>query len=138
MQGKAMKRGWIGALLVAVGVVALIAYKELWSQPTPSETFSTASTEPPSVILVADPREAESTCGCGDIIRAVRAAGERGVVIREVMPGSAESRAYRVTVSPTVLFLDPQGTIVARHEGEGPATISAIRARLDQASADRQ
>jgi hypothetical protein len=136
MPGNAMKRGWIGALLVAVGVVALIAYKELRSQPTASESFSTAATEPPSVILVADPRGAESTCGCGDIIRAVRAAGERGVVIREVMPGSTESQAYRVTVSPTVLFLDPQGAVVARYEGEGPATVSAIRASLDQASAD--
>jgi hypothetical protein len=36
-----------------------------------------------------------------------------------------------VTVAPTVLFLDPDGRELARHEGEGPETVAAIRSGLD-------
>ena len=49
-------------------------------------------------------------------------------------PGSATeaTRQYHVTVEPTVLVLDASGRVVARHEGEAPDTIQAIRSSLDR------
>ena len=40
----------------------------------------------PSVVLVADPREADTECGCGQIIRRVREAKARGVDVEELGP----------------------------------------------------
>ncbi len=137
----AIKRGRVAAIAVAALAAGVIAYKELGAR-----TGSAASTAPAvrapgslaragagSVLLCADPGEAGSSCGCGEIIRLVRAARERGVAIREIAPVSdaALERAYRVTVAPTVLFLDSSGGVVARHEGEAQETIESIRAGLD-------
>jgi len=63
----------------------------------------------------------------------VRSAGTDGVAVLEVAPGSSESREYRATINPTVLFLDQSGAIVTRYEGEAPETITEIRERLEEA-----
>lgn len=135
------KRGWIAAVAVAALAGGLIAYKELGARPgsmPSSAPVASASGEPVrpnggTVILFADPGEAEASCGCGQIIRLVRGAGMRGVSIREVAPGSdtALEREYHVTVAPTVLILDSSGRVIARHEGEAHETIDAIRTGLD-------
>lgn len=87
-----------------------------------------------SVLLYADMSEANASCGCGKIIRMVRGAKDRGVAVREVStenPGDVAKR-YKITVSPTVLILDPKGEPTARHEGEGSAVIAALSADLDR------
>ena len=144
------KRGWIAVLIVAAAAAAIIFYKETGNRPSFGPVAralqaSTASGGPAeavarSVLLFADAGEAESACGCGQIIRLVREAGARGVVVREVAPGSDASleREYRVTVAPTVLMLDSKGRVVARHEGEGPEAIEAIRSGLEQLSKARR
>ncbi|MCM2334096.1 MAG: hypothetical protein NDI82_09110 [Anaeromyxobacteraceae bacterium] len=76
-------------------------------------------------------READTECGCGQIIRRVRAAKAHGVVVKEVAPDDAEAgRRYGVTVVPTVVFFDPQGQVVARREGESSETMAAVAADL--------
>ena len=141
-------RGWIAAIVVAVAAAAIIFYKETRNRPSAGPVSSVAPVASASggaeraavgsVVLVADPGEAGDACGCGQIIRLVRDAGARGVAVREVAPGSNVSleREYGVTVAPTVLFLDSTGNVVARHEGEEPETIEAIRAGLDRLAGD--
>jgi catechol 2,3-dioxygenase-like lactoylglutathione lyase family enzyme len=90
-----------------------------------------ASTDRPSVVLVADMREADTECGCGQIIRRVQAAKAHGVVVKEVAPDDTEAgRRYGVTVVPTVVFLDPKGHVIARREGESSETMAAVAADL--------
>ena len=140
-------RGWIATILVVLAAAAIIFYKETRSHSSsdPKSNFSPGASSTDraeraaggSVLLVADPDEAGSTCGCGQIIRIVRDAGAHGIAVREIAPGSDISleREYRVTVAPTVLFLDSSGQVVARHEGEEAETIEAIRLALDRLAA---
>lgn len=90
------------------------------------------SAESTSVLLYADGSEAESSCGCGQIIRRVREARDRGVAVREVSPDNPGDvvKRYRLTVAPTVLMLDAKGEAVTRLEGEADATIAALSADL--------
>lgn len=145
-----MRRGWIAAVVVALAAAVIIFYKETRAHPSSGAlpgvapgASSPAQAEPVaagSVLLIADPDEAGDACGCGQIIRLVRDAGTRGVAVRELAPGSDVSleRQYGVTVSPTVLFLDSTGHVVARHEGEGSETIAAIRSDLDRLAGNRR
>lgn len=134
-----MKRTWIGIVVIAVLVGGVLLAKSMKSQPVPGPVASggatsTASLAQPQVILFADPGEAEESCGCGQIFGAVRAAGARGVRTREVDPERERDvvREYRVTVEPTVIFLDANGREVSRREGESGDTIAAIRAELER------
>lgn len=124
-----MKRQWIGAVVIIAAVAAFITYKEL-GQSKSAPATSAAANDRPAVVLIADPHEAESSCGCGQIIRMVRSAAQSGLAVQEFSPGTAESREYRATVNPTVLFIDPAGQVMARYEGEGEETITAIRQHL--------
>ncbi len=137
-----VKRGWIAAIIVAGAALAIVLSKETGSRPS-SGSLAGAAPEAAvsrgpsraatgSVLLFADPDEAGSACGCGQVIRLVRDAGARGVAVREGTPRSdaALEHAYRVTVAPTLLFLDSTGQVIARHEGEAPETIEAIRTGL--------
>jgi len=124
----------VGGVALVVGAVAAIAiYKAATAGSSPAASPVPAAT--PSVVLVADMREAESECGCGEIIRSVREAGDRGVTVLLAEPGSEAARTYRATVSPTVLFLDARGEVEARYEGEEADTVDAIAARLRQTAA---
>lgn len=134
-----MKRTWIGIVVLAALVVGVLLAKSMKSQPVPAAAASgtataTTSQAQPQVILFADPREAEESCGCGEIFRAVRAASARGVRTREVDPERERDvgSRYRVTVEPTVIFVDATGREVSRREGESGDTIAAIRAELDR------
>ena len=82
---------------------------------------------------MADLREADDDCPCGEIIRLVRGAKARGVTVREVAPSDAAvTKQYEVTLAPTVLVLDGSGKVVERHEGESSDTVAAIKAALDR------
>lgn len=142
------RRQWIG--LGTIGALALIvlAIKGVSGSGAPAETPSAVpvaaaptTPSPPAapassmvrVILFADPREAEASCGCGDVIRAVRAAAARGVVVEEVDPDKAPDllKRYRVTVAPTVVITDDERRELRRHVGESGATIAALRQDMD-------
>ncbi len=115
------------AVFAAAGVI--IGYKHLRNMPAHS-TLNAAST--PRVVLVADLSEAEEKCACGEIIRAVRAAQQKGVATLEFTADSKaeELKQYRVLTAPTVLFLDAKGKEIARYEGEDEKTVQEIRSQL--------
>jgi hypothetical protein len=127
----------IALAVVVLAVAGTIAVKvgSLAGAPpaAPAAGGLTAAVPParPSVVLVADMREADTECGCGQIIRRVRAAKAHGVVVKEVAPDDAEAgRRYGVTVVPTVVFLDPKGQVISRREGESSETMAAVAADL--------
>lgn len=136
-----MKRGWIG--LIAIGVLAagVLAAKSFNAPEPPSGSVLAAPAPAPApsaavqVLLFADPREADSSCGCGQVFRAVRAAASRGVAVREIDPQQASDlvRQHRVTVDPTLLVFDAQGNELGRHEGESSTVLAAIREELERA-----
>lgn len=129
-----MKTNWLAVVTVGAVALGLIAYKNL--RPSDASSVSASRTDAaPVVVLVADPREAADSCGCGEIIRAVRAAAAKGLSSQEVAPGAdpALEKRYDVKVSPTVLFLAKDGTVRARYEGEDADTVAAIREDLDRA-----
>ena len=85
------------------------------------------------VLLFADPREAESSCGCGQIIRMVREAGVAGVVaVREFDPqrDSEAARLHAVRVAPTVIVAGSDGVERQRFEGESAEVIADLRGAL--------
>lgn len=130
----------IGLALVAVVVLGIVAVKaRSGSSPaSPAPGVAVGAVQPatapalgPSVVMIADPREAEMQCPCGEIIRRVRAAKANGVAVDEFAPDDADAaRRYAVTIVPTVVFLDPGGKILARHEGESSEILAAITADL--------
>ncbi len=115
------------AIFAAAGVI--IGYKHFRNTPAPSTLNATLA---PRVMLVADLSEAEAKCACGEIIRAVRAAQQKGVATREFAADSKseELKRYRILTAPTVLFLDAKGDEIARYEGEDEKTVEEIRAQL--------
>ena len=129
-----MTKRWFPVLAIALIAVALVSYKQLTKVPSATSTSFRQSAEKRSglsLLLVADPREASESDGCGQIVRMVRAAGVRGIALRELSPGAApqiDSR-YRVVVSPTVLVLQ-DGKVLKRYQGESPETVQSVRAEL--------
>ena len=139
-----MKR-WLGVLAVgAIAVSIVVLNPRRPGTPSPDPSRSAAQGSPgasahasPALLLIADPAEADESCGCGEIIRMVRGVAGHGMAVREVAPGAEPDleRKYRVTVSPTVLWLDNAGREVLRHEGESPAVVDSIRADLGRLTA---
>ena len=129
-------------VLAVAGIIAVKVGSRAGSPPVApagADLHAAASTDRPSVVLVADMREADTECGCGQIIRRVQAAKARGVVVKEVAPDDAEAgRRYGVTVVPSVVFLDPQGQVVARREGESSETMAAVSADLSRLEETRR
>ena len=79
------------------------------------------------------PREAESSCGCGQIIRMVREADLPGVVAVQEFDPQRESEAVRVhavRVAPTVIIAGGDGVEQTRFEGESPDVIDGLRGAL--------
>ena len=132
-----MKYKWIGLVAVAAVVVAIVLYKQA-PQTSPAESITEAGEEAtPSVLLFADPDEADEVGGCGEIFTLVRAAAARGIPTLEIDPhGDSELiRTHRVVVSPTVILRDEHGLETVRHEGEDAGTIAAIEADLERLAA---
>ncbi len=124
-----MKANWLGVGAVALAAVAVFAYKV--TRPT---TTAHSVSSSPVVIMIADLSEADSKCGCGEIIRSVRAAAAKGVAVREMAPGSEATteKQYKITVMPTVLFLDHEGAVQSRFEGEDEQALAGIRDALNR------
>jgi len=118
---------WIGLAVIAAAAAAVLVYK-FTSPPGAAPPPPAAAGQPPRVLMFVDLREIDEAHGCGDIIRAVRAAATRGVPTRE--NDDALGRAHHVTVEPTVVILDRNGREQARFEGESGATIDALHAAL--------
>lgn len=118
---------WIGIALVSAAVVAIIIIKAVGGS---SNTQATASTGAPRVLLFADLSEEEDSCGCGQIIRAVRSAEKRGIPTRE--NDEALGKKYRVTTEPTVLIIGSDGSEKHRFEGESGETIKKLKAEISK------
>lgn len=133
-----MKTNWLAVAAVGAIALGLLAYKSTRTPP-PNSALASTSTAAPVVVLIADLTEAEDSCGCGEIIRSVRAAAAKGVSTREMAPGADPGleKRYEVRVSPTVLFIRADGTVRARHEGEDADTLDALRQDLERAVAER-
>lgn len=103
------------------------------ASPTASGASSATIVAGSSVVLVANMAEADDECGCGQIIRAVRAVAQKGVATKEVdtRTNKDEAKKYRALVAPTVLVLDPSGAELRRWEGESDDTIKKMKTDLD-------
>ncbi len=124
-----MKRNSVYVVLTLALAAVLIGVKTHIRRSFDNESSS------PSVILVADLREADSPNDtCARIIQAVREARNKGVRVAELMPNSDSSllKKHTVVVAPTVLILGKEGQELNRFEGESLATLDAIRAALNQ------
>jgi hypothetical protein len=124
-----MKVRWPGVILVALLVFGTLFLKSRMRQ----NAAPSAVTEMQSVILVADPSEAnDSEDGCAVMFRAARQAAKRGVAVAEVAPNSNSDllHKYHVLTVPTVLVLDKTGKEISRFEGEDPTTVKAVQTRL--------
>lgn len=117
-----MKR-WLGLGILVVAIAAVLVLK--WARS--SKAPALASSGAPRVLLYADLGEIEEH-GCGDIIKAVRSAGDRGIATRE--NDAALGKLHRVTIEPTVVILGADGKEQARFEGESDTTIDAVRTAL--------
>jgi hypothetical protein len=125
-----MRIRWIGVAVVLLAVVGLLLVKQQAHRVSPALT---GNVERPSVLLVADLREAgEPGDACAEIIHAVREASKRGIRVQELMPDSGSDllQRYRVLTAPTVLVLSEDGRELGRFEGESRETVNAIRTRL--------
>ncbi len=122
----------IALIVVVLAALAIVVVKaSTRGTVSPGAAATVPQGSQPAVVLVADLREADSACGCGQIIRRVRAARAHGVTVEEVAPGDL-ARRYDVSIVPTVLFLDAAGQVVARREGESPEILAAISADLSR------
>ena len=124
-----MKVRWPGVALVVLLVIGTLLLKSRTRNSVAPATVKVT----PSVILIADPSEAnDSDDGCAVMFRAVRQAAKRGVAVAELAPNSNSDllRQYHVLTVPTVLVLDNAGKEVSRFEGEDAATVKAVQTRL--------
>lgn len=131
-----MKRTLGIFIVIALTAVAIVGCRaaEPSREGTPAPAASNAAiVAGSSVVIVANMAEADEECGCGQIIRAVRATASKGVATKEIDTRSDKDGAkkYRALVVPTVLVLDPSGAEVRRWEGESGDTIKNMRADLD-------
>lgn len=133
--GAPMKPRVLLLTAVAVAVGGILAAKA--GVFTPRASTPTASVQATSatrtVLLFADPREADESCGCGQIIRAARdAAGKPGVAVKEYDARSSadEQARWHVAALPAVLVLDGDGKETARFEGEAEDTVTRLEATL--------
>lgn len=135
---------WLGLVVIAVLVGGVLLAKQMRATSTEPVTSAAAPADVQpartQVLLFADPREAEASCGCGQIFQLVRAASERGVSTREINPAHDRElvQQYRVTVEPTVVFVDSDGTELSRHEGESSEIITALRGELDELAGEQR
>ena len=127
-----MKTRWAGVALVAMVAAGIVTYKEHRSRVSTTPGTQGPSSDKPEIVLVVDPREADTADNCAEIIRLVRAAAKRGVIVQELSPNSESPllKQYKVLAIPTVLILDRDGNVASRYEGEESSTVQQIQNRL--------
>lgn len=136
-----MRGTTVGTLAVAALAAGIVAYKQVARGAHARDVAAdrALSRSGSTLLLVADAREADEPCGCGQIIRLVRETARHGVPMRELSPASPEIPArYRVMVTPSVLVLAANGDVLERFEGEGDDVVAALRLRLQQLSSARR
>lgn len=128
----------LGAVTLAIaGVVAAKQLVHPASGPAPvavttPPTVRTAATGP-TVLLFADLREGDESCGCGQIIRDVRGIeGRKGITVRELdaRTSAPDQATYGVKVLPAVLILGADGRETTRFEGEDDDIVTMLEAAL--------
>ncbi len=124
-----MRTRWVGVAVVVMVAVGIIVCKERRSGTSTNLGMQGLSSGKPEIILVVDPREADTADNCAEIIRLVRAAAKRGMTVRELSPDSKSPllKQYRALTIPTVLILDRDGNVASRYEGEESSTVQQIR-----------
>ena len=127
-----MKTPWVGVALVVVVAIGIVTYKEYRFRVFNTPGRQGQSSDKPEIILITDPREADTADNCAEIIRLVRAAAKRGVIVQELSPNSESPllKQYKVLTIPTVLILDSDGNVASRYEGEESSTVQQIQNRL--------
>jgi hypothetical protein len=123
-----MRVRWIGVASVLAVVLAIIAYKQ--QRVVGDQTEGGGR---PAVLLVADLSEAdEPSDRCAEIIRAVEAAGARGVRNKQLTPDSSSPllKEYHVVSAPTVILIDNDGREMARFVGESEDTVRSVEEKL--------
>ncbi|HEY0712488.1 MAG TPA: hypothetical protein VGF45_07430 [Polyangia bacterium] len=132
---KLRSAGVIGVLAIAASIVV---YKTKSSSTGSAGRVASVSSKAsrPTVVLIADMREAEDPCVCGQIIRSVRSAAARGIPTTEIDPAESPQLAstYNARVAPAVLLFDASGNEMRRFEGESAETMVALQAALEQLS----
>jgi hypothetical protein len=136
-------KAWRWMIVLGIGCTSVIAAAGCKTSDAGSETSSVQPVPAPSatsVLLLANMAEAEDSCGCGDIIRSVRAAAATGVRTREVDARNRDEATqvvskYQLTVEPTVILLDDAEGEVRRFEGESNGTVQALKVELDRLAA---
>lgn len=129
-----MKRNTVYVMVIFAMAAALVVVRQRTAPKDAKQEIAA-----PSVVLVADLREADSPHDtCAEIIRAVREARSRGIRVAELMPNSDSAllKSHPIVVAPTVLILDKNGRELSRFEGESVSTLNAIRTRLNQIQGD--
>ncbi len=136
-----MKKRTVTLAAVALAVAAVVWLKSYTADepaaPTTSDSTRPAGSEQAdmsTVLLFSDPREAEESCACAEIIRLARSVRDiPGVAFREIdtrSPGE-DARRYGVRVSPSVIITGSDGVERSRFEGESRAVIEALTAAVD-------
>jgi len=122
-----MKKNSIALVAVILAFGSIIGYQQL----RPSVVQAGNETK---IVLVADLREADEECPCGEIIRAVRAAHSKGIATQEIDSRKTPQllKQYRVLTAPTVLVMNAEGKEITRFEGEDKNTAAAIKTYLDR------
>ncbi len=123
---------WLVAAIALLGVAGCRS-GEPSRDGSPSASAAAPLAAGGTVVLVANLGEAEDECGCGEIIRDVRAAAQKGVSTKEIdtRTNKDEAKKYRVLVVPAVVFLDASGKELRRYEGESEETIKNMKVDLD-------
>ncbi len=130
------------ALLTVVGLMCLAPLIVACTRTAGADTNGgqPAAADPTAkvakVVLVANLEEADENCGCGQMIRAVRSAGAKGLATREVDTRNkgdlaAATKAYRILVQPSVVMVDGADHEVRRYEGESKDTVSKLMTDLE-------
>lgn len=126
--------------VVGLAVVLTVVVKVVTASPTPGSGVAIEQVPVEAsvrVVLVADPREAESSCGCGEIIRMAREAENvDGVAFQEIDPrtGAEQMAEIGVVVAPTVLIWSDGRGEPKRFEGESPEVVEGLRQAIAQLS----
>jgi len=126
-------------LIITLIVIAVIGIT-IWLKPQPPGDFGQGTSvieearAENKVLLFADPREAESSCLCAEIIKTARTASAiQGVAFKEfdITKDAKETEKYSVHVSPTIILLDENNNEKNRLEGETKEILKRLHKELD-------
>lgn len=125
--------------VVILVLTAMLIGAVLWFKPSVVNTASSKNSRQENtqirkrIILLADMREAGSSCGCAEMIEVARTAEKiTGVAFEEYDLQASKEMAHKlnVRVSPTILILNKEGAEEIRFEGEDLEVIESLKTAL--------